>query len=122
MKKTTLLILLSATMGVAVCKPNVSKTSLLSYRQSASDTLSIYTGKFQRVIHNDLFYIQFQIEDGNLVGATLWDGNKLLLKHLSGDNFIAPGLDWGVKFVRDKDGKINSVVVRGSDVWTRVKS
>lgn len=122
MKKAALLFLLSAAMGVAVCKTSITKARSIHHQQPATDTLAIYTGKYQRVIHNDLFYIQFQIEDGNLVGTTLWDGNKLLLKHLSSDNFIVSGIDWGVKFIRDKDGKVSEVVIRGADNWTRVKN
>src|SRR5258707_79378 len=120
MKKTALLLLLSATMGVAVCKANLVKTPLMYHKLPAADTLSIYAGKFQKLINNNMFYLQFDVVDGNLIGSTLWDGNKMMLKHLSGDNFIVAGIDWGVKFVRDKDGKVNSVIVRGTDVWTRV--
>ena len=122
MKKRTLLILLLATMGITVCKANNSKVRMDQNQQPQTDTLSIYAGKYQRVIHNDMFYIQFEVEDDNLIGTTLWDGNKLMLKHLSGDNFIVSGIDWGVKFVRDKDGKVTSVTVRGQDSWTRVKN
>ena len=121
MKKTALLFLLSAAMGVAVCKANVAKAQSMNHRQSPADTLSIYTGKFQKLINNNMFYLQFDVVDGNLVGSTLWDGNKMMLKHLSGDNFIVLGIDWGVKFIREKDGKINSVLVRGTDEWVRVK-
>jgi len=122
MKKRTILILLLATMGIAVCKANNSKIRMMQNQQPQTDTLSIYAGKYQRVIHNDMFYIQFEVEDDNLIGTTLWDGNKLMLKHLSGDNFIVSGIDWGVKFLRDKDGKVTSVTVRGQDSWTRVKN
>jgi hypothetical protein len=122
MKKTALLILLSAAMRITVCKANAGMARLMQHQQITTDTLSIYVGKFQRVIHNDMFYIQFEVEDGNLIGTTLWDGNKLLLKHLSGDNFIVSGIDWGVKFIRDKAGKVSEVVIRGADSWTRVKS
>jgi hypothetical protein len=122
MKKKALLLLLSATMSAAVCKAGITRARSIYHQQPVADTLLIYTGKYQRVVHNDLFYIQFEVVDGNLVGSTLWDGNKLLLKHLSGDNFIVSGVDWGVKFVRDKDGKIGSVIVRGTDEWTRVKN
>ena len=98
------------------------KARMTQNQRPVPDTLSIYTGKYQRVIHNEMFYIQFYVEDGNLIGTTLWDGNKLMLKHLSGDNFIVSGIDWGVKFLRDKGDKVVSVTVRGQDSWVRVKN
>jgi hypothetical protein len=122
MKKTALLLLLSATVSVAVCKANNAKAPSMHHQQPVADTLTIYTGKFQKLINNNMFYLQFDLVDGNLIGSTLWDGNKMILKYLSGDNFIVAGIDWGVKFIRDKDGKINSVMVRGVDVWTRVNN
>jgi hypothetical protein len=122
MKKAALLILLAAGMFMINRKAKADNVKSVDRFQTDTDSLSQYTGKFQREVHNQVFYIQFGIDQGKLIGSTLWDGNKLMLKHLSGDNFIVSGINWGVKFIRDKDGKINEVVVRGQDVWTKVES
>ena len=69
-----------------------------------------------------MFYLNLSLEDGELIGTQLWDNQKMSLKHLSGDSFIVSGLDWSVKFIRDKNGKVIQVLVMGKDVWTKVKS
>jgi len=123
MKKILILPLLITAMQATYCKPKSRENTLVHItRPVTADTLAIYTGKYQRTIHNDLFYIDFTLIDGELIGTTLWDGNKLALKHLTGDNFIVSGLAWAVKFMRDKDNKISQVQIMGNDVWVKVKN
>jgi hypothetical protein len=88
---------------------------------SITDSLTIYTGKYQKDFNGTLFYLSIAVENGELVGTQLWDNQKLSIKHLSGDNFIVSGLDWSVKFIRDKQGKVTQVVVMGKDAWTKIK-
>lgn len=62
------------------------------------------------------------VVDSALVFTQLWDGKKMPVKHLSGDNFIVEGLDWSVQFIRGADKNITEVLVMGSDHWVKVKS
>jgi hypothetical protein len=67
-------------------------------------------------------FLSISVVDSALVFTQLWDGKKMPVKHLSGDNFIVEGLDWSVQFMRDSNKNITEVVVMGSDHWVKVKS
>lgn len=85
-----------------------------------TEDLSVYAGKFQMKRDGKDFYLSIEVVDGDLIATSLWDHQKMNLKHLSGDKFIVSGLDWSVKFIRDKDNKVTKVLVMGTDLWTRV--
>jgi len=86
-----------------------------------TNPLTEYTGKYQVVQRQGTVAIKIDLVDGELICTQLWDGEKLLLRHLSGDNFMMAGFDWSVKFLRDKDKKVNQILVTGTDRWDRVK-
>ncbi len=86
------------------------------------NTLAQYAGKYQMTIKGQTGYIQIAIKDGELLQTALWSGEQHMLKHLSGDNFIMQGKDWSVKFIRNKKGIIVSVLVMGTDLWTKVNN
>ncbi|WP_183578685.1 hypothetical protein HDF18_22515 [Mucilaginibacter sp. X5P1] len=86
------------------------------------NALTIYLGKYQMTVRGQTGYIQISIKDGELLQTALWSGEQHALKHLTGDNFIMQGKDWSVKFMRDKKGTVVSVLVMGSDLWTKVNN
>lgn len=86
-----------------------------------TNPLTEYTGKYQVVQRRGTVAIKIDLVDGELICTQLWDGEKLLLRHLSGDNFMMAGFDWSVKFLRDKDKKVSQILVMGTDRWDKVK-
>ncbi len=104
------------------CKEYPKSEKSLGFCRIKADSLTAFTGKFQKDFNGMVFYLNFSLMDGELIGTQLWDNQKMSIKHLSGDNFIVSGLDWSVKFIRDKVGKVTQVQVMGKDLWTKVKS
>lgn len=103
-----------------ICKP-VNHTPI-SINKVDKDSLKVYTGRFQSIQKAGTFLVEvLQTEDGHILAHSLWDGNKYPLNHLTGDNFIMQGFDWSVKFLKDKDGKVNRMLVKGTEYWDRVK-
>ncbi|MXV50767.1 hypothetical protein GS399_07260 [Pedobacter sp. HMF7647] len=88
---------------------------------SQADSLTAYTGKYEKDFNGKTFYLEIFLKDGVLVGKQLWDNQEMALKHLDGDNFTVPGIDWSVKFLRDASGLVDQVLVMGTDYWKRVK-
>ena len=121
MKTYLTLSLLFAFFQNGFCKTAFPIKMSINFCERKADSLAAYTGKYQKDFNGTLFYLNFSVENGELVGTQLWDNQKLAVKHLSGDNFIVSGLDWSVKFIRDKEGKVTQVMVMGKDLWTKVK-
>jgi hypothetical protein len=90
--------------------------------KAQQNALSAYTGKYQMTVRGQTGYIQITVKDGDLLLNALWNGEKNVLKHLSGDNFIMQRKDWSVKFIRGKKGDVVSVLVMGTDLWTKVNN
>ena len=122
MKKYLTIPLLFIFLHNGFCKPYPQSEKSTSFCRIKADSLDAYTGKFQKDFNGTMFYLNFSLENGELIGTQLWDNQKMAIKHLSGDSFIVSGLDWSVKFIRDKEGKVTQVVVMGKDAWTKVKS
>jgi len=84
-----------------------------------TDSLSAYTGKFKMTRQNQSIFLQLDIVNNELVATQVWDGEKLLVKHLSGDKFMVAGFDWPVKFIRDTNGKVIKIIVSGTGLWIK---
>jgi len=117
-------ITLSATL-IIMALANLCHAKTIAFKtdtihQVSKDTTG-YSGKYQRTIHGDLFYITFEVKDGTVFGNTLWDGRRFKLNHIAGDKFIVDGMDWGVVFIRDKNKQITQVLVMGTDYWVKLK-
>jgi hypothetical protein len=121
MKKYLILAFALVFAQAAFCKSTPINREHENVAQPASDSLKVYTGKYQMARNGQTFYLQIELTDGELILHALWDDNKNALKQVTGGNFIVAGAGWAVKFQRDKDGKVNSLVAQGSDHWTRVK-
>ncbi len=94
-----------------------------SFSNQQRQSLSEYAGKYQlNKQGGPAPFLGVSVVDSALVFTQLWDGKKMPVKHLSGDNFIVEGLDWSVQFVRDSNKNITEVVVMGTDHWVKVKS
>lgn len=120
MKKLIIFSLVSAIAFGAVCKP-IPRTSI-TINKLADDSLKVYTGRYQSIQKAGTFLVEVLLTvDNRLIAHSLWDGNKYPLKHLNGDNFIMQGFDWSIKFERDKNNKIIRLVLKGTEVWDRIK-
>ena len=95
---------------------------VISNANQQQDALAVYLGKYQMTVRGQTGYIQISIKDGELLQTALWSGEQHALKHLTGDNFIMQGKDWSVKFIRGKKGNVVSVLVMGTDLWTKVNN
>ena len=122
MKKLQLIPALLVLLYAGVCKATVAGKYDITVHQNQQDSLGVYVGKYQSIRPKGTFYVEVALVDGQLVATATWDGSKLLFKHISGDAFIVSGLDWSIKFIRDKDNNITQMLVRGTDYWTRLKS
>jgi len=122
MKKYLTLTLLFIFLQNRFCKADPKSERSTTFYENITDSVTAYTGKYQKDFNGTMFYLEISLEDGELIGTQLWDNQKMSLKHLSRDNFIVSGLDWSVKFTRDKEGKVTQVQVMGKDLWTKVKS
>ncbi|MES2108377.1 MAG: hypothetical protein V4577_06515 [Bacteroidota bacterium] len=112
MKKLTILTCLLFLLQTA---------AIIAHNNIQINPLAEYTGKYQVVQKRGTIGIKIELVNDELVCTQSWDGEKLLLRHLSGDNFIMAGFDWSVKFLRDKDKKISQILVMGTDRWDKVK-
>ena len=118
--KTYLIIALASTLThVSFDAKAVSNSKIVT--KPVQDSLAAYYGKYEMKRGSNAFYIQVTSENGELIFTELWDKQKKQLKHLSADSYIVSGLDWSVKFLRDKDGKVKEVVVMGTDHWLKVE-
>jgi hypothetical protein len=123
MKKTITLSALLVLAMITVCNAKtIAVRDTVPKQQVAQDSLAEYTGQYQKINNGETFFIAIQLKDGILTGTSLWDGKKFPLKQVSGDKFIAVGVDWPVEFLRDKKKKVNQVLVRNEDYWNKVKN
>ncbi|MDB5086867.1 MAG: hypothetical protein JWR09_861 [Mucilaginibacter sp.] len=121
MKKILLLTALLFLIATAFCKALPLKPVTISTDERQKDPLTDYTGKFKIDLKRGPAILEIAVVNGELVATQLWDGEKVLLKHLSGDSFIVAGFDWSAKFLRGKDKKVTEILVMGTDHWMKVK-
>lgn len=117
MKKLFTSFLLSAFICTATFSAVSVKGSPASVQQSA---LAVYEGKYQMAVKGQTVYIEIKLTGDQLTLTSLWDKQENKIKRLSGDNFMMQGHDWSVKFIRDSKGKVNEVVVMGTDHWKKI--
>jgi len=109
-------------LAILTCIIFLMQTAIIvAHSNIQTNPLAEYTGKYQVVQKRGTVGVKIELVNGELICTQLWDGEKLLLRHLSGDNFIMAGFDWSVKFLRGKDKKINQILVMGTDRWDKVK-
>lgn len=115
---TAILFLMTTVFGKAL----LLKPVTISIDKRQKDPLTEYTGKFKIDLKKGPAVLEIAVVNGELVATQLWDGEKVLLKHLSGDSFIVAGFDWSAKFLRGKDKKVTEILVMGTDHWMKVKA
>ncbi len=120
MKKIIVLTVSLIALQIAFNAGSLS-AAIINPIKTQTTSLSDFTGKYQMVQKRGTVAIRLDNVNGELVCTQLWDGEKLLLRHLKDDNFIMAGLGWSVKFLRDKDKKVTQVLVMGTDRWDKVK-
>lgn len=103
------------------CKGSFLDKKIKPLQQNRVSGTNAYTGKYQKESDGKIFYLNFFLEKGQLTAQQAWDKRKMMIKPLSGDNFIVSGLDWSVKFIRNKAGEVSQVVVMGKDTWTKLQ-
>ena len=82
------------------------------------DSLAAYTGKFQTIQGTPISYAELIIENGKLT-ARLSNDQTLILKQLSGDNFVVQEQNLAIKFIRDATDKIVKIAVNGNIEWIK---
>ncbi|WP_295798848.1 hypothetical protein [Mucilaginibacter sp.] len=115
MKKILLLFIVLALRQSAFAGATEAKTII----NQQTDSLSAYTGKFKMTRQNQSIFLQLDIVNNELVATQVWDGEKLLVKHISGDKFMVAGFDWPVKFIRGADGDVIKIIVSGTGLWVK---
>ncbi|MDB5088236.1 MAG: hypothetical protein JWR09_2230 [Mucilaginibacter sp.] len=113
MKRNLILLTLIMLVQIAFC--NAGPGSLTLKQQ---DSLSAYTGKFQTIQETPISYAELIIENGKLT-ARLSNGQTLILKQLSGDNFVVPEQNLAIKFIRDATDKVVKIAVNGNIEWIK---
>jgi len=121
MKKILLFTALLFLITTAFCKALPLKSVTISTAKRQNDPLTDYTGKFKIDLKRGPAVLEIAVVNGELVATQLWDGEKVLLKHLSGDSFMVAGFDWSAKFLRGKDKKVTEILVMGTDHWMKIK-
>ena len=121
MKKILLLTTVLFLIATAFCKALPLKSATMNIDKKQEAPLTDYTGKFKIELKRGAAVLEIAVVNGELVATQLWDGEKVLLKHLSGDIFMVAGFDWSAKFLRDKDKKVTQILVMGTDHWLKVK-
>ncbi|SHM02146.1 hypothetical protein [Mucilaginibacter sp. OK098] len=121
MKKILLFTAILFLITTTFCKALPLKPVTISTDKRQKDPLIDYTGKFKIDLKKGPAVLEIAIVNGELVATQLWDGEKVLLKHLSGDSFMVAGFDWSAKFLRGKDKKVTEILVMGTDHWMKIK-
>jgi hypothetical protein len=122
MKTILLSIAILFLMTTVFCKALPLKPVIISTDERQKAPLTDYTGKFKIDLKRGPAVLEIAVVNDELVATQLWDGEKVLLKHLSGDSFIVAGFDWSAKFLRGKDKKVTEILVMGTDHWMKVKA
>lgn len=122
MKKTIALTALLCLAFVGICNAKTTTVrDTVPTQKAATDSLTEYVGQYQRINNGETFYISIELKNGILIGTSQWDGQKFPMKHIAGDKYQVTINNWPVEFLRDKKKKVNQVLVRETDYWTRVK-
>jgi len=120
MRKLILLSVLIMLLG-AVSSKAITPIICIGVKNIAPDSLNDYTGKYKMLQNGEMFYVTVTNVDGALIATPSWNSNKLKFNHIKGDYFIVSGLEWSVKYVRDKDNSILEMIVSGTDHWQKIK-
>src|SRR3954454_22699736 len=121
MKKIFFLFIVIAVRQSVFAGARAPQTALHRYIIQ-TDSLSVYTGKFKMIRQNQSVFLQLDVVNNELVATQVWDGEKLLVRHISGDKFKVAGFDWPVRFIRDANGNVDRIIVSGTGLWTKEKS
>lgn len=82
--------------------------------------LTIYTGRYQHKFGGASPYVDVLYENGKLFGINSWDSARRDLEYLNRDNFIVKGFGWAVRFIRNRNQKVNIVNISGYGDWVRI--
>ena len=83
------------------------------------DTLTAYTGRYETTQAGKTVQVDIEIQNGELVGTSLHDGQQLHLDHSTG-NYTIKELGLPIKFIKDQKNVVTGIQVSGIDVWKKV--
>ncbi|RYD89253.1 MAG: hypothetical protein EOP54_25905 [Sphingobacteriales bacterium] len=89
------------------------------YREPARP-LEIYTGRYEAAGKPNDFYMDISVEQGRLVVTDAGSIYKKRLDYLNRDIFIAHGFGWSLQFTRNKQHKIDGILLSGSEHLKKV--
>jgi hypothetical protein len=113
MKKYLILPLAFILLPIAFCLA----TPLLNQK----DTLTAYTGRYETSQGDKIVQVDVDIQNGELVGTSLRDGQQLHLDRSSG-NYIIKESGLFIKFIKDKKNVVTGILVSGTDVWKKTSA
>ena len=110
MKKYFLLPIVFILLPIAFC--------MAKSLQNQQDTLTAYAGRYQSTQGGQIIQVDVEVQNGELVGTSLRDGQQLHIEHSSG-NYIIKESGLPIKFIKDKKNVVTSILVSGTDVWKK---
>jgi len=120
--KNILMLLIVITLKQSAFAGAPAAQTITNQNIIQTDSLSAYTGKFKMTKGNQAVFLQLDVVNNELVATQVWDGEKLLVRHVSGDKFIVAGFDWPIKFIRGPEGNVIKIIVSGTGLWIKEKS
>ena len=88
---------------------------------SQHDTLTAYTGRYESTQGGRTVQIDIELQNGELIGTSLRDGQQLHLDRSSG-NYTIKESGLPIKFIKNKKNIVTSILVAGTDVWKKTDS
>jgi hypothetical protein len=84
--------------------------------------LKAFEGTYKMKGGDDDDLLQITSKDNNLILKQLWDGQVVLFVPISALDFYCEARSFPLKFSKDRDGSINTLLAFNRDVWTRVNA
>ena len=113
MKKYLMLPLVFILLSITFC--------MALPHQNQQDTLTAYTGRYETTQAGKTVQVDIEIQNGELVGTSLRDGQQLHLDHSTG-NYTIKELGLPIKFIKDQKNAVTGIQVSGNDVWKKTNS
>jgi len=89
--------------------------------QNQQDTLTVYAGRYESTQGGQTVQVDVEVQNDQLVGTSLRDGQQLHLECSSG-NYTIKESGLPIKFIKDKKNVVTGILVSGTDIWKKTES